>query len=125
MEVKLERTIAYCLAAILLVVGVICYTAFAKKAPEQPIRIMFKNTGGNVLFDHKEHLSESGYGLACNDCHHDLEEEGARPDACGKCHTPDGDDAPKRSDAFHTQCKDCHSNSEGPVECAACHAMGN
>ena len=67
MEVKIERMIAYCLTAILLVVGVICYAAFAKKAPEQPLRIMFKNTGGNVLFDHKEHMSESGYGIECTD----------------------------------------------------------
>lgn len=125
MEVKTERMIAYSLAAILLVVGVICYTAFAKKAPEQPIRIMFKNTGGNVLFDHKEHLSESGYGLSCADCHHDLENEGDKPASCGECHTADSDDAPKRSDAFHAQCKGCHSDGGGPVDCAECHAMGN
>lgn len=123
MEVKNERMIAYCLAAILLVVGVICYTAFAKKAPEQPVRIMFKSTGGNVLFDHKEHLSESGYGIACADCHHNLEDEGSKPAPCGKCHTPDSDEAPKRSDAFHKQCKDCHTDGGGPVNCAECHAM--
>ena len=123
MKAKTEQMIAYGLAAILLVVGVVCYTAFAKKAPDQPIRIMFKNTGGNVLFDHREHLSQSGYGLACDDCHHDLEKEGDRPAPCEKCHTADSDEAPKRSDAFHTQCKDCHKDSGGPVNCAECHAM--
>ena len=123
MEVKIERMIAYCLAAILLVVGVICYAAFAKKAPEQPIRIMLKNTGGNVLFDHKEHMSESGYGIECADCHHDLENEGDRPSTCGECHTDDGEDAPTRPDAFHKQCQTCHEEGGGPVNCVECHAM--
>jgi DnaJ-class molecular chaperone len=123
MEVKTERIIAYCLAAILLVVGVICYAAFAKKAPEQPIRIMFKNTGGNVLFDHKKHMSESGYGIECADCHHDLENKGEKPSACAECHTDDSTDAPKRSDAFHKQCKSCHEDGGGPVNCAECHAI--
>jgi len=123
MEVKNERTFAYCLAAVLFVVGVVCFTAFAKQAPDEPFRIMFKNTGGNVLFDHKEHLSESGYGLACDDCHHDLEEEGARPAPCAKCHNEDSEDAPNRSDALHTQCKGCHNDGGGPVKCAECHAM--
>ena len=123
MEVKTERMIAYCLAAILLVVGVICYAAFAKKPPEQPIRIMLKNTGGNVLFDHKEHMSESGYSIECADCHHDLENEGDRPSTCGECHTDDGEDAPTRPDAFHKQCQTCHEEGGGPVNCAECHAM--
>jgi hypothetical protein len=122
MEVKTERTIAYGLAAVLLVVGIICYAAFAQKTPEQPVRIMFKNTGGNVLFDHKEHLSESGYGFACDDCHHDIEQEGDKPASCGECHTAGGD-IPKRSDVLHTQCKGCHDESGGPVDCAECHAM--
>jgi len=123
MEAKTERTIAYGITAILLVVGVICYAAFAKKPPEQPLRMVFVNTGGNVLFDHREHLSESGYGLACNDCHHDLENEGDTPAPCAECHTPDSEDAPKRSDAFHTQCNNCHRDGGGPVDCAQCHAM--
>ncbi|MBW1779947.1 MAG: cytochrome c3 family protein [Deltaproteobacteria bacterium] len=123
MESKNERMIAYSLTAILLVVGVICYAAFAKETPQQPMRIMFKNTGGNVLFDHKEHLSESGYGIDCSDCHHDIENEGDKPAACSECHTPDGEEAPKRSDAFHNQCKNCHSDGGGPVNCSECHAM--
>ena len=52
MELKTEKTVAYCLAAILFVVGVVCYASFAQKKPENPIRIMLKNTGGDILFDH-------------------------------------------------------------------------
>jgi len=123
MESKKGQKIAYCLAAILFVVGVVCYAAFAKKAPEKPIRIMFNNTGGNVLLDHKEHFSESGYGIECGDCHHDIEDEGDTPEACGECHNPDSEDAPSKSDAFHKQCKSCHEEGGGPVKCQECHAM--
>ena len=124
MEVKKERTVAYCLAAVMLFVGVLCYAAFPVKTPEKPIRIMLKNAGGNVLFDHKEHVAESGYAVACEDCHHDIENEGDKPSACGECHKPsDAEDAPKRSDAFHSQCKTCHEEGGGPVDCAQCHAM--
>ena len=124
MDKKALQTLAYCMAAVFLLVGIVCYAAFAQKAPESPIRIMFKNTGGNVLFDHKTHLSEDGYGFACDDCHHDIEEEGDTPAACSECHTPDGEEAPKRVDVLHAQCKDCHDEGgSGPVECGQCHAM--
>jgi len=124
MDKKALQTLAYCMAAVFLLVGIVCYAAFAKNAPETPIRIMFKNTGGNVLFDHKTHLSEDGYGIACADCHHDIENEGDTPAACSECHTPDGEDAPKLVDVLHSQCKGCHDEGgSGPVECAQCHAM--
>ena len=124
MDNKALRTIAYCLAAAFLLIGVVCYAALAKKAPENPIRIMFKNTGGNVLFDHKGHFSEDGYGIECADCHHDLEEEGDTPASCSECHDAEGEDAPKRVDVLHSQCKDCHDEGgSGPVNCAECHVM--
>jgi len=37
---------------------------------------MFKNIAGNVLFDHKEHTWDKGYGLKCTECHHDIDKEG-------------------------------------------------
>ena len=126
MDQKTERIVAYCIAIILFVVGVVCYSAFAKKAPEEPIRIMLKSTAGNILFDHKEHASESGYSLDCNDCHHDFEEgdNGGKPDACGECHGAEEEDAPKRSDAFHIQCKGCHEDEgTAPVNCKECHIL--
>jgi len=125
MEVKTERIIAYCATGILLVAGVICYAAFPQKAPEEPVRIFFTSIGGSVLFDHKEHASDSGYGIACGDCHHDLEGQKGRPTACGECHHKDtAQDAPKRADAFHKLCKGCHeSEGQGPVECRSCHML--
>ena len=125
MELKTEKTVAYCLAAILLVVGVVCYAAFPQEKPEDPIRIMLKSAGGTVLFDHKEHASEDGYGFDCTECHHMWENDGTKPGACTECHYDEAeDDMPKLSDAFHMQCIGCHEDDgTAPVECSACHAF--
>ena len=77
---------AYFMTIILLAVGVVCYAAFPKAAPENPVRMMFKNTAGKVLFTHKIHADDSGYALSCLDCHHHYEEDGAEFKACGDCH---------------------------------------
>jgi len=121
-----ELQIAYGLAIILLVVGVLSYAAFPAKSPDQPVRLMFKCVAGKVLFDHKTHTSESGYGISCNDCHHNLEEGEIKPQACGECHESESqdEDMPNRSDAFHSQCIDCHKEGgAGPEKCASCHVM--
>ncbi len=151
MSLKKELKLAYGLAIILLVVGVISYAAFPAKAPEEPVRIMYKVVAGKVLFDHKAHTAESGYGLSCRDCHHHPEDpedeedsllacgdchqipaEGeAVPQACDECHEPDeieDSEMTKRADAFHSQCEECHKDSDiGPVEdderCSWCHFM--
>ncbi|MBU4345018.1 MAG: cytochrome c family protein [Desulfobacteraceae bacterium] len=121
-----ELQLAYGLAIILLVVGVLSYAAFPAKAPEQPVRLMFKCVAGKILFDHKTHTVESGYGISCSDCHHNLEEGETAPQSCGECHEPESqeEDMLSRSDAFHTQCIDCHKEAEaGPQKCASCHVM--
>ncbi|MBW1720900.1 MAG: cytochrome c3 family protein [Deltaproteobacteria bacterium] len=124
MGVRKEQIVAYWIAGIFFVIGVVCYAAFPEKAPEQPVRIMFKSTGGKVLFSHKVHTSDEGYGIECMDCHHDLEEEGDLPAACGECHEPDSEDPMKRSDALHTQCIGCHKEEGGgPVDCNECHML--
>lgn len=122
MGMKNETALAYAIAFILLAVGIVCYAAFPDRPPEVPIRIMFKSIAGKVLLDHKGHASEEGYGIACTDCHHDIEEEGAKPEACGSCHGPDAEI--KRPDAFHKQCIGCHEEGgSGPVECSGCHVL--
>ena len=140
-----QRSVA--LAVILLIVGVLCYAAFPAKSSDKPVRLMFQCTAGKVLFDHKIHTDDSGYGISCTDCHHHPEDEdsaavscgGCHPksdkdnaavlQSCGECHEPDeieDTELVKRSDAFHSQCIDCHKESEaGPQakECALCHVM--
>jgi hypothetical protein len=81
---------------------------------------MFDSTAGSILFDHREHLSESGYGFGCGNCHHEDEDD---PGSCGGCHNGEDSDV-NRADAFHGQCKGCHEEEEaGPVECSACHVL--
>jgi hypothetical protein len=124
---KKELKLAYGLAVCFLVVGAISYAAFPLKAPDVPLRLMFKATAGKVLFDHQKHTSEFGYGLSCKDCHHELlDDESAQPQPCGECHDPtNGDEEmPKKVDAFHKQCTACHADFDaGPKEkeCSACH----
>ena len=147
-----ELKLAYILAAIMLVVGVVSYGAVPAKTPDVPVRIMFKVVAGNVLFDHNTHTVETGYGLSCRDCHHHPEEEDdeeeqafracgdchqlpkkgeTTPQFCSECHEPeDIEDVEitKKSDAFHSQCEECHKDvGIGPIEddarCTWCHFM--
>jgi hypothetical protein len=141
-----ELKLAYSLAVALLIVGVLSFAAFPAKTPDEPIRIMYKSVAGKVLFDHKTHRADSGYSLACEDCHHHFEFEGssgidgeepvvqacavchpfkpkeqAYPESCMECHDEEDLDedveVTKRTDAFHDQCEGCHQETEiGPVE---------
>jgi hypothetical protein len=142
MNSKKELRIAYGLALILFIVGVLSYAAFSAKAPEVPIRKMYKTTAGKVLFNHKTHAASSGSGVACQDCHHHPEGDDSAMRACGDCHGADkkaalqtcaqchegeeieGTDVMNKTDAFHSQCIKCHKEFEaGPVECSECHVM--
>ena len=124
---KKELMLAYGVAVVLLVIGAISYAAFPLKEPREPLRLMFEVAAGNVLFNHKIHTVEEGYGLSCGDCHHTLsEDEYADAQSCSECHELDeGDEEmPKRADAFHLQCINCHKDYEaGPIECTGCHAL--
>ncbi len=146
MTPKRELQIAYVLIIVFFFVGVISYAAFPAKKPEDPIRIMYKTVAGKVLFDHKTHYAETGYGLACSECHHHPEDEEEALVKCGYCHQApaEGETYPescldchesedieeseimKQSDAFHSQCESCHQEAEaGPKEerCNWCHVM--
>ena len=50
MNVKREKIFAFLLAALLLVVGVVCYAVFPVTSPEEPVRIMLKNSAGGCPF---------------------------------------------------------------------------
>jgi c(7)-type cytochrome triheme protein len=147
MTSKSELQLALRLALILGVAGLFCFAAFPVTPPERPVRLAYQTKAGKVIFDHKTHLSETGYGLDCGDCHHhtgdgeaETEEHGSCGDChvkpeeaqlvsetCNECHDPEDYDLEEltaRADAFHSQCITCHEDFEaGPVECAACHVM--
>lgn len=118
MTAKVELLFVYGLAFVLLIIGVVCYAAFPKEAPEEPIRLVFRSSAGNVVFDHKAHSVD--YGFYCEDCHHYEQDDGGM--GCGGeyCHGPNT--VPTRSDAFHANCQGCHEESgAGPVDCSTCH----
>jgi hypothetical protein len=74
---------------------------------------------GPVAFDHKAH---TGLAKSCQECHH--ADAAGKEQKCSKCHV-DKTDGKKLSlkDAFHKQCKDCHTKSaKGPTKCDGCHA---
>ncbi|MEE4355529.1 MAG: cytochrome c3 family protein [Desulfococcaceae bacterium] len=143
MTSKKDLQLAYGIAVVLLIVGVLSYTAFSAKAPEQPLRLMYPGAAGNVLFDHQGHVAD--YGLDCVTCHHhpsepeegapmpscaschDLPKDGSLPASCLECHGEgdvDLEGVPGNTDALHGQCIGCHEEGgSGPAECAACHVM--
>ena len=122
-----QLKLAYRLAIVLFIVGVLSYAAFSAPTPDRPVRLMFKTSAGKVLFDHQTHTDISGYGFSCGDCHHTLTaEEYADAQSCSECHEDETEDAevPKRSDAFHQQCIGCHQDfGAGPEDCSSCHVM--
>lgn len=113
---------------LVLIVGLAAVAMLAVGASlqeqEVPEDIMLENPKGNVGFPHKAHVD---LGYACNDCHHNMEDDAAMPeDFCHDCHTADSDVTAK--DAFHKSCKDCHKeykkehpDSGAPTSCKACH----
>jgi hypothetical protein len=75
MTSKGEQLFAFGLALVCLVVGIVCYAACPQEKPEEPVRIMFQSTAGKILFDHKNQTADEGYGVACDDCHHEEQDE--------------------------------------------------
>jgi hypothetical protein len=147
MTPKRELQIAYILIVVFFVVGIISYAAFPAKTPAQPVRMMYQSVAGKALFDHKTHLSESGYAIACTECHHHppepddpkeailecgychqtLEKGQKWPESCLDCHEAgdlEDSEMTSKADAMHAQCIECHKEAgSGPVDCNSCHVL--
>ncbi len=67
---KKDLQLAYALAIVCFVVGIISYAAFPAKTPDTPLRLMFHSSAGKIWFDHDTHADQAGYGISCEDCHH-------------------------------------------------------
>ncbi len=121
MTSKKDLKISFILTIVLLITGIVCYASFPPPASDEPVRLMFQNAAGKVLFTHSVHNAD--YDLSCLDCHHNIEDDEIY--TCSDCHEPTGDeDMPSRTDAFHAQCQGCHEDAgSGPVECNSCHAI--
>ena len=116
-----DLKVAVLIMIVLLITGIVCYASFTSPAPENPVRLMFQNKAGKVLFTHLSHTDS--YSLECLDCHHNIEDDDTYN--CSECHEETGDeDLLSRADAFHAQCKGCHEEyGAGPVECNSCHNL--
>jgi hypothetical protein len=125
MKRQTEKTLAYVIVATLFAIGVVCYAAFPERKPDEPVRIMLKSTAGKVLFDHKLHTGEDGYGIDCIDCHHAWDEDPeVKPVSCTECHEVDSEDPIKRSEALHQLCIGCHEDDgTAPTDCSQCHIL--
>ena len=124
MDYKKKRKLAYIMAAVLFFVSIICLAGFHCETEANPLRILFSNTAGNILFSHSTHFSKKGYAVECIECHHDWDEGKTPPVSCSECHIDEDEDIPNRTDALHTQCIGCHEDVEsGPVRCDGCHMM--
>lgn len=71
-----------------------------------------------VPFDHKAHAE---LAKDCKACHH--ADAAGKEQKCSKCH---GDKTEGKTlslkDAYHKQCKDCHTKmAKGPTKCDGCH----
>jgi hypothetical protein len=116
-----DLKIAIILMLISMISGIICYARVTPPSidpDEGPVRMMFQNKAGKVLFTHQVHTGD--YTDDCVDCHHNDDDDYN----CSECHEETGDeDLPSRTDAFHEQCQGCHEEYGGPVECNSCHSL--
>ena len=121
MSSKRDLKVAIVIMVVSLITGIICYASFTPPKSDNPVRIMFQNKGGKVLFTHSVHAGE--YTSDCLDCHHNLEDDEVYD--CSDCHDPSGDEGLlSRADAMHDQCKGCHEEAgAGPVDCNSCHSL--
>lgn len=86
---------------------------FAEQAQgEVPDEVIFPARLGEVHFSHVDHAN---WVPDCTTCHH----TGDFP-KCSSCHGA-LEDARKRTDAFHMQCKGCHREEGISTACTDCH----
>ncbi|MBU0992701.1 MAG: cytochrome c family protein [Proteobacteria bacterium] len=139
MTSKKELKISIILALVLFILSVVSYKVFPASKPDKPVRTMFKCVAGKVLFTHKNHFSDSGYSIACTDCHHHHEEDESDYKPCSTCHSPEiGINVPSNCLECHEPnenhhpgnnemdraCSDCHTVPEDgslPASCSECH----
>lgn len=83
-DLKKRYLIISLVTAALVVVSAAGYLV-PEKQHKLPVRILFDNSGGKVIFTHLAHHRD--YQIPCEDCHHEGGEHVAHsPLPCGSCH---------------------------------------
>lgn len=91
MQETRSNRIALLLLVTSLVTGVVAFHYYdAKAPPKEPVRVVYENKGGLVVFDHAAHIAR-------------MEGE------CTVCHHYDGDEEEKEN------CRDCHEENDIPI----------
>ena len=62
---------AYICLIVLMAIAIFGYSK--KDKVKEPVRILFMNKGGTLIFEHSYHTSIDEIGADCIDCHHKLE----------------------------------------------------
>lgn len=125
------------IAILTAILGLAALTGYILPAKSEtpPVRLLFENKGGKVIFTHADHAAYEGD--QCGTCHHTSGEEQSPP-KCSSCHVKKFDDTFKEShpDIIDTRyCASCHhpkasiSNFDHDLhamdltgeDCQACH----
>jgi len=121
--------------AVLLGLAVAGYISPEEKQ-KLPVRILFKNSGGKVIFTHIKHHRD--YEIPCDECHHERKGDSQEPLPCGACHPQafDRDYIREHINSFpdNSYCIQCHHAELGKLsfdheaheeyadeDCQACH----
>ncbi|MGE4195245.1 MAG: cytochrome c3 family protein [Pseudodesulfovibrio sp.] len=104
------------LAAVILLAGAVFGYVQSGRTQPMPVRILFKNNGGKVIFSHLIHHRD--YQIECARCHHDRTGTTVTGNdkalACGSCHPND----------FNPDFVDNHMDSfPDDSYCVRCHHM--
>jgi len=105
---------------LLIAVAIVGYVQSDQKQP-MPVRILFKNNGGKVIFSHLVHHRD--YQIECAKCHHDKEQAVISKNdsalACGSCHPNEFNEnfINDHVDSFpdESYCVRCHHTEYGEV----------
>ncbi len=120
MSEEMKKKAPVVIIVICAVLGIIGYSM---KSSGNPIRVLFKTSGGPVVFDHREHIE---YEIECKDCHHEIDE---KEDNCRACHNKGNEDykdlcedRPIHKLCIGANCIDCHKENDLDTDdCKACH----
>ncbi len=80
-----KHFVLVCITVALFSIAFIAYTLPESK-PKIPVRILMKNSGGNLIFEHQKHHEQKQ--LPCTKCHHESSSNllEAQVLACSACH---------------------------------------
>lgn len=132
-----KRQLAITIATMALLGVALAGYLIPGKEQKLPVRILFENNGGRVIFSHLAHHKD--YQVACAKCHHEgpnYEEDG-EPLPCGSCHPNNFDEEYVREHVLSfpdkSYCVNCHHAEFGSLaydhdahieyagDCQVCH----